>query len=242
MCMNFLLKGAMSALCLFSAGALAGISLDSPRIIFSAADSRQGQSVGITSSSDSPSPFLVNAQVMANVAGSPAETPFSVTPSLFRLEPGATNRVRILKTGSQVLPTDKESVFYFRAISVPAGKGSESLAAERLNGTVTVSTGNIIKLFYRPGGLSVTPQQAMSSLTFSLRGSTLSVSNPSPYFVTLKSLVIGGKKIALSIARQNTMLAPFGKMDYSVSDAMGKVTWQTINDYGGVETFHGTIQ
>lgn len=237
-----LLPVALLSLCLVCANAVAGISLDSTRIVFSAADTASGQTVGISSSAQSSTPYLVKAQVLKDVKGQQTVTPFSVTPALFRLEPGATNQVRIMKTGSQALANDKESLFYLRVMAVPAGKGHEPAAKTELGGAITVSTGSIVKLFYRPAGLSMTQQQGMAALQFSRQGQSLRVTNPSPYYVTLTSLTVGGKAVNLSARQQNTMIAPFGQMTYTGANTAGKVTWQAINDFGGTEKFNGTVQ
>lgn len=222
--------------------AIAGISFDSSRLIFSASDQANGQSIGVSSSAQSPSPYLVKAQVLGDVRGDKTDTPFSVTPSLFRLEPGSTNQLRILKTGNQLLAKNKESLFYLRMIALPAGQGSELAPKMEVGGAVTVSTGSVIKLFYRPAGLSQTQQQAMAGLQFTQQGNTLRVANPSPYYVTLTSLTVGGKAVAVSARHKNTMIAPFSQMTYSRTGTSGSVTWQAINDFGGVEKFNGKIQ
>lgn len=222
--------------------AVAGISFDSSRLIFSASDQANGQSIGVSSSAQSPSPYLVKAQVLGDVRGDKTDTPFSVTPSLFRLEPGSTNQLRILKTGNQLLAKNKESLFYLRMIALPAGQGSELAPKMEVGGAVTVSTGSVIKLFYRPAGLSQTQQQAMAGLQFTQQGNTLRVANPSPYYVTLTSLTVGGKAVAVSARHKNTMIAPFSQMTYSRTGTSGSVTWQAINDFGGVEKFNGKIQ
>ncbi|WHT81638.1 molecular chaperone (plasmid) [Providencia rettgeri] len=233
---------ALVLLCLPCVSAVAGISLDSSRLIFSAADQANGQSIGVSSSAKSPAPYLVKAQVLGDVRGDKTDTPFSVTPSLFRLEPGGTNQLRILKTGNQALAKDKESLFYLRVIALPAGQGSELAPKTEVGGAVTVSTGSVIKLFYRPVGLSQTQQQAMAGLQFTQQGQTLRVANPSPYYVTLTSLTVGGKAVAVSARQQNTMIAPFSQMTYPSTGTSGNVTWQAINDFGGVEKFNGKIQ
>ncbi|WP_306297295.1 fimbrial biogenesis chaperone [Morganella morganii] len=92
-----LLRHAVSSLVLLSATSVAGIAIDSTRIIFQAADDTTGKSVGITSSSGSLTPYLIKAQILKTPAGEQADTPFLVTPSLFRLEPGSTNQIRIMK-------------------------------------------------------------------------------------------------------------------------------------------------
>jgi len=237
-----LFKAGLLMLGLLSTDAMAGISLDSSRVIFSASNLAQGQSIGITSSPQSPSPYLIRAQVLGDVTGTQTQTLFSVTPSLFRLEPGSTNQLRIVKSGNQALVQNKESVFYLRVIALPAGQGSKPEKETELGGVITVSTGSIIKMFYRPSGLSMTQQQAMSALQFAKQGSELLLSNPGPYFVTLKSLSIAGKSVPISAHQQNTMIAPFSDMRYSNTILQGKVTWQAINDHGVTETFHGAIR
>lgn len=222
--------------------AVAGISLDNSRLIFSAADQSNGQSIGISSSARSPAPYLVKAQVLQDVRGNNADTPFSVTPSLFRLEPGGSNQLRILKTGNQHLATNKESLFYLRVIALAAGKGGESAPKTEVGGAVTVSTGTVIKLFYRPEGLAQSHQQAMAGLKFTRQGKTLQVSNPSPYYVTLTSLRVNGKALSISAQQRNTMIAPFSQMTYPTAVANGDVSWQAINDFGGVEKFDGKIE
>lgn len=236
-----LLRHAVSSLVLLSATSVAGIAIDSTRIIFQAADDTTGKSVGITSSSGSLTPYLIKAQVLKTPAGEQTDTPFLVTPSLFRLEPGSTNQVRIMKKNT-ALPQDKESVFYLRAIATPAGEKNNTQQENHIGGTVQVSSGNIIKLFYRPSGLKMKPQQAMQSLQFSAAGNGLQVTNPSPYHVTLKSLTAGGRKVPLSIKAGNTMIAPMSSNIYPGAPHQGSVEWKAINDYGGTEVFHGQIR
>lgn len=83
-----------------SASSWAGIALDATRIIFSSADDISGQSVGVISSSDSSTPYLIRTQILTTPYSDEGSPPFLVTPSLFRLEPGATNQVRIMKKTS----------------------------------------------------------------------------------------------------------------------------------------------
>lgn len=227
---------------LFCTSAFAGISMDSSRLVFPASSGVQGQVIGVTSNAQSTVPYLVKAQVLGDVQGSNLQTPFSVTPSLFRLEIGATNQLRIIKTGDQLLPNDKESLFYLRVMALPAGQKNNNTPLANTGSSLVVSTGSIIKLFYRPQEFSISQKQAMSSLQFSLQGSALKVNNPSPYFITLSSLSVGGKKINIDVNHENTMIAPFGSLTYPEVNIAGKVTWQAINDYGGKEKFNADIQ
>ncbi|MCL0001486.1 fimbria/pilus periplasmic chaperone, partial [Providencia rettgeri] len=116
----------IASLLTISTHAFAGISLDNTRIIFTGTNEQRGQSIGVTSSSSSSEPYLVKAQILEDISGNNLETPFTVTPSIFRLEPGSTNQLRILKIENRKLDQDKESIFYLRVIAMPAGKSNNS--------------------------------------------------------------------------------------------------------------------
>lgn len=225
-----------------STSVMAGIALDNTRIIFNESDIKNGQSIGVTNSGSSTAPYLVKAQVIKDIQGQETNTPFVVTPSLFRLEPSATNQLRIMKVSEQILAKDKESVFYLRVMATPAGQVETANMHNELGGAISVSTGNIIKFFYRPTGLSMSQKQAMSSLRFSRQGNELKVDNPSPYFVTLSSLKVNGIAVPLSVQKQNTMISPMGYQTYAIANPSGNVIWQAINDYGGSEVFKGVVQ
>lgn len=238
---NRFMQGICGGLLLLSTSSLAGVAIDTTRIIFSASDNTTGKSVGVISSSQSVTPYLVKAQILKTPYGNNGETPFMVTPSLFRLEPSSTNQVRIMKKNVP-LPQDKESVFYFRAVAIPTSEKGLNLPKNNIDGTVQVSTGNVIKLFYRPNNLGMTQQQAMKSLTFSSVNNGVKVFNPSPYYITLDTLKIANKSVPLSIAEGNNMIAPFSSFTYSHIQRQGSVEWKAINDYGGKDKFHAQIQ
>lgn len=224
-----------------SCSAYAGISLDATRLVFSEDKSQRGGiGIGVTSSATSSSPYLIKARVTTTVDGASTDTPFVVSPSLFRLEPGTTNQLRIMQRSSG-LPKDRESVYYLQVIAQAAGKNNEKGQREKLGGVVVVSSSTVIKLFYRPAGLTVSPQRAMGELQFSRKAQQLYVHNPSPYFITLTSLSVGGQSVPLSATKQNTMLAPFSGLTYSVNPPAGSVVWKAINDYGGTEVFRGEL-
>ncbi|WP_300003691.1 molecular chaperone [uncultured Cedecea sp.] len=224
-----------------SASTWAGIALDATRIIFSSADDTSGQRVGIVSASDSSTPYLIRSQILATPYGDQGETPFLVTPSLFRLEPGATNQVRVMKKNVS-LSQDKESVFYFRAIAIPTSNKDPAESKSNIGGNIQISTGSIIKLFYRPANLAMSQQQAMRSLIFTRSEKGITVYNPSPYYITLNSLKIANTVIPISVKKGNTLIAPMSRNTYSRVPQQGAVEWKTINDYGGVEVFHGKVQ
>lgn len=216
---------------------LASISLDSSRIIFPSVES--SQSVEINNRSPNQS-YLINVGISESLSTQSSDGPFIVTPALFRIDPGASNKVRILKKPN-ALPQDRESAFYFSVLAIPASKSGEAKDNNNLGGSLQVATGNTVKLFYRPSNLSMTQQEAMGKLQFSRQGNNVRVSNPTPYFISLNQLVIDGKKIKLDVIKGTSMLAPFATNVYPAIAGTGTATWKAINDYGGEETFHATV-
>lgn len=221
----------------------AGVSLDSSRIIFNANDSLSGVSVGITSSESSLTSYLVKAQISLSPLGEEnnANTPFIVTPSLFRLEPNNTQSALIIKK-NQDLPEDRESIFYFRATAIPSEKSNREQTSHQVGGALKVAGVNVIKLFYRPSGLLTTQSQSMANLVFSSEKHAVKINNPSPYYVTFNSLKINNIYVDLDNADAVSMIAPFSSVTYKNVPTQGAIEWKAINDYGAVETFNGELK
>lgn len=227
---------------LWSVFSVAGVSLTATRLIVSGVNGTQeaGSSIGVRSDENSTSPFLVKAQIFRDIDGHDTSVPFVLSPALFRLEPGSTNQLRVIKKGN-ILPQNKESLFYLRVAALPASQSSQ-MEFSAPEGVLNVATGNIIKLFYRPYGLPVTQKEAMGQLRFSAAGNRLKVTNPTPYYITLSNLKVNGKPVNIRGQREQNMIAPYGETFFADAPLRGEVHWQAINDYGGLEGFHGKIQ
>ena len=213
--------------------------MDGSRIVFRETDTIKGVSIGVSSSTGSP-PYLVKAIVSRDTEGQQVQTPFIATPSLFRLESDSTSQIRIMKSPG-VLPRDRESLFYLRTVAMPAGDTLHRSDAPAVAGSLQVATGQVIKLFWRPEGLSIPQPRAMKMLQFSITAQGLKATNPTPYYITLSQLNVNGKPIKLNVTQGGNMLAPHGSVVWSGSTQKGPVAWTAVNDYGGTETFHGTV-
>ncbi len=226
---------------LYSMSVSAGIALDGTRIIFNANDISSGTTISVTSSQNSNTPYLVKTAVSLDLNGEKTDTPFITYPSFFRLDPGNTNQVRIqLKQND--FPLDRESLFYFRAISMPTTDSNDKQEKSSVGGSVQLASGNIIKLFYRPNGLVFSQSQAMGKLQFYATQNGVKVSNPTPYYITISNLKVNGKGINIRTNSSSNMLAPFETSIFTSTNRNGDVEWDVINDYGGQEKFHGTVQ
>ncbi|WP_369311898.1 molecular chaperone [Providencia rettgeri] len=209
----------------------AGVGLNSTRVIFP----QNSQSVPVTiRNSTEKEEYLVQVYITKTASDSAQETVFDVLPPMFYLKSAEQRDVRIAETTkSSALPKDRESVYYLHARSIPRSEKDAELGANKMKGDVKIALESIIKVFYRPTGLTQSSDQAQSGLTFSPVQGGLKVTNNSPYFVTLSSLKIGNQQIEISSEKNNTMLAPFSDMTYPTSLNKGKISWSTINDLGG---------
>ncbi len=203
-----------------------GISLSRTRIVFQSTDNAQT----LTLQNHGSRPYLVQSAVMMTPGGrEPA--PFLTTPPLFRLEANSKNTIRILRQGDAALPADRESVFYFTAIAVPAMAQPQEAEDAALAARISVGIQNTIKLFYRPAGLAMAPEAAQGRLTFHLQGGQVQVHNPSPYYLTFSRLAFDGTEVP--VRDTVSMIAPFSQVSYPVKGQVRQVQWTVINDYGG---------
>ncbi|MEA5217554.1 fimbrial biogenesis chaperone [Enterobacter cloacae] len=207
-----------------------GIKLQSTRVIYPA-ESHNGITFTITN--NTAKPYLLQSRIIPwqadgldNVFGNKSgKVPFIVLPPLQRLEASdaLTLRIRLMRN---TLPKDRESVFILSLKTIP-GKEKNTDSA-----TLTLAMQNNLKLFYRPEGL---PEYDVSEFSRKIRFISqregLKVINPTPYYLTFRSLFVGEypvEKNALS-----KMIPPFGEQMYPLSSSTrGRVTWSLIDGEG----------
>lgn len=218
------------ALCLFfifslspqasAADAIGGVSLGGTRVIFQA---DKGEA-GITVNNTSVTPFLVQSWVGAFSPQGPQDKKFIVTPPLYRQEKG-TMRLRIIPVAGD-FDKDKESVFMLNVKTIPV-----SSKVKKGENVVQFAYLMKVKLFYRPSGLDGKSTDAFEKLTFSRSGNTLTVTNPSPYFVTFMDIFAGGSRVA----DVTHMVPPRGSQSYKLPAGAGNtIKYRTIDDFGGI--------
>lgn len=201
------------------AKAAGGIALGATRVIYPA-DAKQ-TSLSITNS-NTQERYLINAWIENN--NGQKEKTFVVTPPLFVSEPNSENTLRIIYAG-QALPADRESLFWMNVKAIP------SVNKDSANGKNVLQLAILsrIKLFVRPTNLPSQPEAALDQLKFARSGSQLTVTNPSPYYITLVNIQLAGKKL------ENLMVAPKSSGQVAIpGGAGGKLSWQSVNDYGAI--------
>jgi len=151
-----------------------------------------------------------------------AKAPFVVTPPLFRLDANQQNILRVVRAGGN-LPENKESLFWLNIKSIPS--------AEKRENTLQIAVKTRIKLIFRPAGVKSTLDESAKSLTWKRAGNRLQVTNPSPHYITFFNVKING-----STLKNVTMVAPQSdaSFDLPANVAGGSLSWQFINDYGGI--------
>ena len=220
----------------------AGIALAGTRIVFAGAQSEtfislhnRGELAGLAQLwLDGPEP-----QAADGPAAAPAKAFFVLTPSLFRVEPGQAQRVRIHYTGAP-LPADRESLFWLNVQEIPP-KAQPTPPAAQPPGRLHVATRTRVKLMYRPPGLPGSADLAPAQLRWSLQAGpdgtpVLQAANPTAYVVNLGSVDLKAGDATFEagsghvLPGQATLFSVQGTPGRTL--AGGKVVFGSLNDWG----------
>jgi len=179
-------------------------------------------------------PILVQSRVYA--ADKQSNAPFVVTPPLFRLDGNQQSRVRVVRTGG-AFAADRETLYWMCVTGVPPkpedvwgqDQDGKSQAPKVATLEVQLRINNCIKLMVRPASLKGDPTDQATSVTWSREGGKLKAVNPTPFFMNLKEVSVGGRKV-----EGLDYLPPKGEKTFTLPvGASGKVQWKIITDYGG---------
>jgi len=215
------------------------VGLGATRLVGNGVD----QDMSVTVSNNNDYPFLVQSRVMAEDLTTLA--PFTVIPPLFRLDPHQQSRIRIVRTGGD-LPQDHESLNWLCVEGIPPEDGDLWAADKDKKETskvakiqVQIKMSRCIKVFTRPAGLKGTLESAASKMTYTRMGNELKINNPSPFYLTLKSLSVNGQQLSLS---DKSMILPLGAMNLPLpANVTGIVKWSVVTDLGGESQIFETL-
>lgn len=207
----------------------AAISLDRTRVIYPGNEKSMTLSI---QNGNKNLPFLAQAWI-EDSKGQKLHQMLTVVPPLQRVEPDAISQLTIKELpGSEILPQDRESLFYFNVREIPPKSKKPN--------TLQLALQTKIKLFYRPKSLQLTPEQMKTpwqdKLTLLSSGDGYTIKNPTPYYITIVSAQAGehGKPYERF---SPLMLEPFGEATLGITKhELGSVPVLTyINDYGGAK-------
>lgn len=213
------------------ANAKGGFSLGATRVIY--LSNKNNVTVSVYNTAQNV-PLLIQSWVSDK--NSNKTVPFVITPPLYRQDNGS-NILRIIRTGGN-LPNDRESLFYINIKAIAASPTpfrANQDNSEGISSKINIAFVNQIKLFYRPSALQAEAVKAYEKLIFSHQGKILLIKNPTPFYITLKSLFVNNHDL-LNIKNNDNkeMLAPFSQEEfYLIEQAKGQVKYTVINDFGG---------
>ena len=221
---TLMMRGLLVAALLMAANGLvsraqAGVALGATRVIYPAGQKQVP--LAVTNTDDS-STYLIQSWV-ENAAGA-KDGRFVVTPPLFAMQGKKENTLRILDATNNQLPQDRESLFWMNVKAISAMDKSKLS-----DNTLQLAIISRIKLYYRPAKLAMPPEQAAEKLTFRRDAGTLTLINPTPYYLTVTDLNAGTRVL------ENALVPPMGETRVKIpADAGGEITYRTINDYGAL--------
>ncbi|PSW90152.1 hypothetical protein C0W92_08960 [Photobacterium angustum] len=203
---------------LTSVNTYAGIALGQTRVIYDGSKKEVELSV---SNNNKDSNYLIQSYITKS--NNKKTNDFIITPPLFVMKGKEENLLRIVGVNKESLAKDRESLYWVNVKAIPSL--SEKDKGKNI---IQIAINNRIKLFYRPHKFKITPIKAQSMIKFSRSRDKITISNPTPYYITIINMDVGKGKL------EPTMVAPYSehKID-NKKNYRGKITYQTINDYGG---------
>ncbi|WP_368747439.1 molecular chaperone [Enterobacter cancerogenus] len=202
----------------------AGVVISGTRFVYPAGK----KSITFAVRNPSTTTWLIHTKVNQGGAWTGADRPetaqsmFVATPPLFTLKPARENSVRLTFTDG-ALPDDRESLFTLSVAAIPEG--------QREGNSVQTAIRSRFKLFYRPAKLPGEPDAAYQALRWSSANGTVTLENPTPWYVTLYQLSLNDKKFA-----DSGLVAPFSTRSFAGCQQVSRcdIRWQAINEYGRI--------
>lgn len=217
---------------LLAAQASAGISLSATRLVFDA--EHREVSIKVRNNGDD---LLIQSWIDGESEKAPV--PFAVTPPLARIMAKEQQLLRIIYEGTG-MPTDKESVVWLNVQEIPQ--------AAKTPNTLQLAVRQRIKVFFRPVGLAskayLAPEQLSWRLGEQQGHATLTISNPSPYHVSLSEVAVhSGSNTEHPV--DSMMIAPGEIKTLPLKQALhsnySSINFSCINDYGAQVRYTATF-
>lgn len=200
--------------------AQAGLGIYGTRVIYHG--DKTDASITIKNKEDKL-PYLIQVWVDNFDESDKTTPPFTAIPPVSRLEAQQERVLRIIKMPGD-LPNNRESVFWLNIKSLPP-------SSQSMNNQLELAIRTRIKLFWRPAGISETPESAAPKVKWIRSGRSLTIVNPTAIHVNVVDVRVDNQPI-------NTlyMIKPFQTLTIPLPDhASGhELVWRSINDYGAL--------
>ncbi|OMG72840.1 fimbrial biogenesis chaperone [Burkholderia ubonensis] len=173
---------------LIASHAYASVVISGTRVVFPSDE----QEVTLKLTNEGKAPALVQAWIdNGDQIASPdvIEAPFTLTPAMFRMEPGKGQTLRLIYT-KEPLPANKESLFWLNVLEIPPKASGNS---DRNH--IQIAYRSRIKVMFRPTGLPGAASTARKQLEWHIVSGeggryALQATNPTPYVVNLGSVAL----------------------------------------------------
>lgn len=218
----------------------AGVIIYGTRVIYPA----EQQEVIVRLENKGDRPALVQAWLdSGDIRSTPAtaQTPFTLSPPIFRIEPHQQQALRLRYSGEAAAP-DRESLYWLNVLEVPpVAAGAEQ------NNQIELAFRTRLRVFLRPSKLPYPVGSAPSKLQWKLvphdRGFALQATNPTPYHISLTAvdLLSDGKRFSKAANQEpnDSLLMPAGDVKLFALPQLSrrpsgaaKVEFTTVSDFG----------
>lgn len=218
----------------------AGVIIYGTRVIYPA----EQQEVVVRMENKGDRPALVQAWLdTGDLRSTPAtaQTPFTLSPPIFRIEPNQQQALRLRYSGEPV-PTDRESLYWLNVLEVPP------LSADAAqNNEIELAFRSRLRVFLRPPSLPYPVASAPAKLQWKLvdheQGLAVQATNPTPYHISLTAVDVlsDGKRFSKAANKEanDSLLLPAGDVKLFALPLLRnrptgstKIEFTTVSDYG----------
>lgn len=186
---------------------------------------------------NNPNPYPMLVQSTVKSEDYKSNSPFAISPPLFRLDAKQQSKIKIILTG-EPLYSDRETLYWMCIMGIPPKLDDNWSSGDSLkvNASTTaamqfnVRVSQCIKLIVRPDSLTQTPNDVEDLVTWSVNGKKLKASNPTKYYMNVNSISVDNVKI-----QNPDYISPLSDKYYSLpNNVIGKtLEWSVISDTGG---------
>jgi chaperone protein EcpD len=162
--------------------------------------------------------------------------PFVLSPPMFRINPTRSQMLRLVYTGENKAPRDRETVYWLNVLEIPPKP--DASAGEN---TLQFAVRSRIKIFLRPAELSGDPAAAPAQVQWRVvrDGASLKLLafNPTPFYVSLGEVVwvapngVLGRPLSGMVNPMSEQTFVF-EGAFQEGQAAAKVQFKYVNDYG----------
>ena len=222
----------LTALC---ANSMASVVINGTRVIYPLS----AKDVSVRLSNNGTFPSLVQAWIDdgdASAAPENISVPFILSPPISRINPTHSQTLRLVYTGEDKAPRDRETVYWLNVLEIPPKP--DASAGEN---TLQFAVRSRIKLFLRPSGLAGESALAPAQITWRVLrdGASLKVLayNPTPFHVSFGELALVAASGTLGKPMYG-MVKPMSEQTfvfegaYQEGQAATSVRFKYVNDYG----------